>query len=106
MMPWFYRVILLIGLIWGHRMAARSTLFVGMASPQGIPPVTQTSVPLSADDVARGLLAHPPGHLDRHRLQMAHEARYILSQQQHELRMLRHNQQQQAIQLLQLLETP
>ena len=87
-------------------MTARSTLFIGTSSPQGIPPVTQQSVPLSADDVARGLLAHPSEHVDRHRLQMAHEARYILAQQQHELRVLRRNQQQQAIQLLKRLETP
>ena len=87
-------------------MTARSTLFIGTSSPQGIPPVTQQSVPLSADDVARGLLAHPSAHVDRHRLQMTHETRYILSQQQHELRILRHNQQQQAIKLLQKLETP
>lgn len=106
MLTWGYRVILLIGLIWGHFLTGQTTLFVGTAQSKGIEAITAKPIPLSADDLARGLLAHPTKNINPDVLRQTQETRYILSQQQDELRRIRRNQQQQALRLLQNLETP
>ena len=106
MLGWGFRFILFCGLLWGHLLASQKTLFVGYSQPQGIEPITQTTLPLSADDIARGLLAHPTPNINSDVLRQAHETRYILSQQQDELRRIQFNQQQKAIQLLQTMDQP
>lgn len=106
MIEWGYRILLLSALLWGHWSIQHSTIFVGAKSSRGIPPVTQHALPISADDLARGLLANPPEALSMNTLQQAHELRYILSQQQHDLQILRSQQQERAIQALRRLEAP
>ena len=104
MIAWLYRIVLLITLWYGHQFCQKTTVSIGTNQTKGIAPVSDAIMPLSADDIARGLLAEPSIQISKQRLQQTYEVRYILSQQHNELRRLRHEQRQAAILLINTME--
>ena len=73
---------------------------------KGIAPVTTATIPLTADDLARGLVSHPVQNINSKMLSMSHSMRYQLGTVKNQHIRLHHQQQEDALLLMRHLEKP
>ena len=75
------QVVITLILLWGLLHFNGGTTFVRTTGYQGVPPVTDTTVPLTADDIARGLKANPKIQVDQDLLEQAYNLRLTFAKQ-------------------------
>jgi len=93
-------VIILLTLGYIHWTFKPTTITIRQAPRVGISPVTTSIVPLTADDMARGLLANPTISIDPKQLETIYTLRVSFAEQQSEIDQLSDKLGQDAQQLL------
>jgi len=93
-------VIILLTLGYIHWTFTPTTITIRQAPRVGISPVTTNIVPLTADDIARGLLANPTISIDPTQLEAMYTLRVAFAQQQSEIDQLSDKLSQDTQQLL------
>lgn len=69
------QIIIALILVWLHTRSLSDTVIVSTPTYSGITPITQQSLPLTADDVARGLRANTDIDVPTEKLTNAHRLR-------------------------------
>lgn len=96
-------VVILTTLIWAH-MTPMNVVTILPTMYHGVQPVTQSPLPLSADDIARGLLFNPDISINGSTLEKAHRLRKELSKRADNHHRLNLQAQRESVRLLHMLD--
>ncbi len=96
-------VIILTTLIWAH-MTPKNVVTILPTMYHGVQPVSQHPLPLSADDIARGLHFNPDISVNRNAIEKANILRKELSKRTTNHHQLNLQAQREAVGLLRLLD--
>ena len=103
-MAWVYRILLLLSLVFVHFNLPQHTISLWLSPINGIPPITDTTTPITADDLARSLVANPEMSVNQKMFNMSHSIRHQLGTSRDHYIHLENQQQKDAILMLRHLE--
>ena len=105
-MAWLYRSILVLTLGYLHLKLPQHTLSLWFPPLDGVPPITTETVPITADDLARALVANPELSINRKMFAMSHSIRHQLGTTRDHYIHLENQQQKDALLMLRHMEKP
>ena len=100
------QVLIVLILLWAHWHLNTPSWMVKTTGYQGILPVTERSLPLSADDVVRGLRADPTISFDMTTFEKAYTLRQDFAQEKSNRDALEWTLGEQTSQLITTMESP
>ena len=105
-MAWLYRFLLILSLGFLHLKLPQHTISLWSQPLDGIPPISNKTIPITADDFARALVANPELSINRKMFTMSHGIRHQLGTTRDHYIHLENQQQKDALLMLRHLERP
>ena len=103
-MRFAFQILIVLSLLWLHAQPVSTRLFLRTSVHDGISPVTNEPLPLTADDIARGLKFNPNLKVSSEQLKRAHLLRSEYSKIREQRSELIQTMGTQGLELLATLE--